>query len=92
MQENIHMSTILSSQDRVTKIVKTPASLSKLNQNKTNLYDKIKKHEIVEELRQRNVKFLSTLPAKELKSFFDFEMHGIQRRPALLFGQSNFNL
>ena len=86
------MSTILSSQDRVTKIVKTPASLSKLNQNKTNLYDKIKKHEIVEELRQRNVKFLSTLPAKELKSFFDFEMHGIQRQPVLLFGESNFNL
>ena len=49
MQENIHMSTILSSQDRVNKIVKTPASLSKLNQNKTNLYDKMKKHEIVEE-------------------------------------------
>ena len=52
----------------------------------------MKKHEIVEELRQRNVKFLSTLPAKELQSFFDFEMHGIQRLPALLFGQSNFNL
>ena len=52
----------------------------------------MKKHEIVEELRQRNVKFLSTLPAKELKSFFDFKMHGIQRRPALLFGQSNFNI
>ena len=86
------MSTILSSQDRVTKTVKTPASLSKLNQNKTKLYDKIKKHEIIEELRQRNVKFLSTLPAKELKSFFDFERHGIQRRPGLPFGQSNFNI
>ena len=86
------MSTILGSQDRINKTVKTPASLSKLNQNKTNLYDKIKKHKIVEELRQRNVKFLSTLPAKELKSFFDFEMHGIQRRPTLLFGQSNVNL
>ena len=66
--------------------------MSKLNQNKTNLYDKMKKQEIVEELCQRNVKFLSTLPAKELQSFFDFEMHGIQRLPALLFGQSNFNL
>ena len=81
------MSTILSSQDRVNKIVKTPASLSKLNQNKTNLF-----FETVEELCQRNVKFLSTLPAKELQSFFDFEMHGIQRRTALLFEQSNFNL
>ena len=83
---------ILSLQDRVNKIVKTLASLCKLNQNKTNLYDKMKKHEIAEELRQRNVKFLSTLPAKELQSFFDFEMHGMQRLPALLFGQSNFNL
>ena len=70
---------ILSLQDGVNKIVKTPASLSKLNQNKTNTYDRMKKHEIVEELRQRNVKFLSTLPAMELQSFFDFEMHGIQR-------------
>ena len=78
---------ILSLQDRVNKIVKTPASLSKLNQNKTNLF-----FETVEELCQRNVKFLSTLPAKELQSFFDFEMHGIQRLPALLFGQCNFNL
>ena len=69
---------ILSLQDRVNKIVKTPASLSKPNQNKTNLYNKIKKHETVEELRQRNAKFLNTLPAMELQSF-DFEMHGIQR-------------
>ena len=52
----------------------------------------MKKHEILEELRQRNVKFLSTLPAKELQSFFDFEMHRIQRLRALLFGQCNFNL
>ena len=77
---------ILSLQDRVNKIVKTPASLSKLNQSKTNLYDKMRKHEIIEELRQKNVKFLRTLPAKELQSYFDFEMHGIQRLPALLFG------
>ena len=84
--------SILSLQDRVNKIVKTPASLSKLNQNKTKLYDKMKKHEIVEELRQRNVEFLSKLPAKKLQSFFDFEMHGLQRLHALLFGQSNFNL
>ena len=83
---------ILSLQDRVNKIIQTTASLSKLNLNKTNLYGKMKKHEIVEELHQRNVRFLSTLPAKELQSFFDFEMHGIQRLPALLFGQSNFNL
>ena len=52
----------------------------------------MKKHEIVEELRQRNVEFLSKLPAKKLQSFFDFEMHGLQRLHALLFGQSNFNL
>ena len=70
--------------DRVKKLVKTPASLSKLNQNKTTLYDKIKKHETVEELLQINVKFLNKLPAKELQSFFDFEMHDIQQRPALL--------
>ena len=92
MQENIHVFAILSLQDRVNKIVKTPASMSKLNQNKTNLYDKMKKHEIAEELRQRNVKFLSTLPAKELQSLFDFEMHDIQRLLALLFGKSSFNL
>ena len=52
----------------------------------------MKKHEIVEEICQRNVKFLSKLPAKKLHNLFDFEMHGIQRLPALLFGQSNFNL
>ena len=69
---------ILSLQDRVNKIVKIPAYLSKLNQNKTNLYEKTKKYETVEELRQRNVKLISTLPAEELQSFFNFEMHGIQ--------------
>ena len=52
----------------------------------------MKKDKIVDELHQRNVKFLSTLPENELQSLFDFKMHGIQRRPALLFGQSNFNI
>ena len=52
----------------------------------------MKKHEIAEERRQRNVKFLSTLPAKELQSLFDFEMHSIQQLKPLLFGQTNFNL
>ena len=52
----------------------------------------MKKHKIVGELRQRNVNFLSTLPAKELQSFFGFEMHGMQQLPTLLFRQSNFNL
>ena len=52
----------------------------------------MKKHKIVGELRQRNVNFLSTLPAKELQSFFDFEMHGMQQLRTLLFRQSNFNL
>ena len=52
----------------------------------------MKKHEIFEELCQRNVTFLRKLPAKELQTFFDFEMHCIQRLPGLLFGQSNFNL
>ena len=94
IQENIHIYNlpILSLQERINKIIKTPASPSKLNQNKPNLDNKMKKHETVEELCQRNVKFLITLPKKELQSFFDFEMHGMQRLPALLFGQSNFNL
>ena len=51
-------------QDRVNEIVKTTASLSKLHQNKTKLYDKMKNHEIFEELLQGNVKFLIKLPAK----------------------------
>ena len=65
--------------------------MSKLNQNKTNLYDMTEKYESVEELRQRNIKYI-TLPAKKVQSFFDFEMHGIQILPDLLFGQISFNL
>ena len=60
--------TILSLKDSVYEIVKTPASLSKLNRNKTKLYDKMKNHEIVEEIRQRNVRFPSKLPAKDYKA------------------------
>ena len=63
MQEkytHVYNLPILSLQDRLKKMVKTRASLRKLNRNKANLYDKMREHEIVEELRQRNVKFLST--------------------------------
>ena len=45
---HVYKISILSLQDKVNKIVKTPDSPMKLNQNKTKLYHKIKNHDIFE--------------------------------------------
>ena len=46
----------------------------------------MKKIEIIDELHQRSVKFNSSFPQKDLMSLLQYEMHGIQRLPALLYG------
>ena len=46
----------------------------------------MKKLEIVDELHRRSVKFTSSLPQKDLMSVLQYEMHGVQQLPALLYG------
>ena len=45
----------------------------------------MKKHEIVEELHERNIEFNYNLKIKVLQNLHDIEMHGTQWLPALFF-------
>ena len=72
----------LSLADRISKICLANSSNKKFKENKLKLY---KKHEIVEELHERNIRFNCNSEAKVLQNLLDVEMHGIQRLPALFF-------
>lgn len=47
----------LSLQDRISHVLKSVSSADKLNNGALKLYDGLKKHELINELHQRNVKF-----------------------------------
>ena len=82
----------LDIKDRIKKVTKTPSSISRLKQNKTNLYQNLKKNEIITELRQRDIKCYESLPVKDLRAMLEEEVHGIQRLPALLFGENDLSV
>ena len=77
---------VMSIKERIGKVKITTTSVSRLEKNITKLYENIKKIEIIDELHQRNVKFSSSLPQKDLMSLLQYEVHGIQQLPALLYG------
>ena len=52
---------------------------------KTNYYSGLHKGDIITELMQRKVKFISDNTKAELVKHLDAEMHGVQRVPALYF-------
>ena len=52
----------------------------------------MKKIEIIDKLNQRKVKFSFSLPQKDLISLLQYEMHGIQWLPALLYGLGDIDL
>ena len=72
--------------ERIEKVKITTTSVSRLEKNTIKLYENVKKIEVVNELLQRSVKFSSSLPQKDLMSLLQYEMHGVQRLPALLYG------
>ena len=80
----------LSLNDRVTKITSSYHTQEKIHQNKTKLFANLKKADFIDEIHERNLNFSSTTTIKELKEILTDEIHGIQRLPALLFGNSNY--
>ena len=78
--------------ERIEKVKITTTSVSRLEKNTIKLYENVKKIEVVNELHQRSVKFISSLPQKELMSLLQYEMHGVQRLPAFLYGYPKKNL
>ena len=60
--------------------------MDKLSQkNKVKLYHGLKKDEVIAELHQRGLSFTCKGPGKDLQTILEYEMHGFQRLPALLF-------
>ena len=74
---------MMSLQDRIEKVKSTTMSQIKLQKQQLKLYERLSKTEIIDELHQRAVKFTSTLTKKDLMDILSYEMHGIQRLPAL---------
>lgn len=74
----------LSIQKRIDKIMVTTGSKERLSPSNLKLYNNLSKADIINELHQRDVKFLSTSPTKELQELLNYEMGGIQRMPALI--------
>ena len=72
--------------ERIEKVKIITTSVSRLEKNTIKLNENMKKIEIVDELHQRSVKFNSSLPQIDLMSLLQYEMHGIQRLRALLYG------
>ena len=58
---------------------------SKSKTGNLKLFDHLKKHEIVEELNSRNVKFLVQDASQDLQDSLDATVYGIQRVPAISF-------
>ena len=75
---------LLSLLDRVSKVLMSSGAYSRILNGNTKLFSKLSKPEVVEELRQRRIKFTCQSTTKELQGLLDCEMHGIQRLPAVL--------
>ena len=81
----------MSLQDQIKKVERTTMSQIKLQKHQLKLYERLSKPEIIEELNQRAVKFISTIAKKDLLDILSYEMHGIQRLPALWYGANEWS-
>ena len=85
-------------QERINKVTETESTLQRIRRGDVKLYHNLKKDEIIDELHQRKVKFSCSLNGKDLLTMLEYEMHGIQRLPALLhkssepFDMRNYNI
>ena len=71
-------------QDRMQHVMKTTCSKEKIKEGRTKLYSYLKKHEIIDELHQRDIKFSIDNNKDILEEKLKSEMHGIQRFPSLM--------
>ena len=62
--------------------------MQRIRRGDVKFFHKLKKGEIIDELHQRKVKFSCNLNGKDLLTMLEYEMHGIQRLPALLYKSS----
>ena len=80
---------MVSLQSQIKKVKSTTISQIKLQKQKLKLYDGLSKTKIIDEPHQCAVKFTSTLTKKDLMDILSYEMHGIQRLPALWYDYWN---
>ena len=84
--------TLQTLSERIDIINMSQNARSKSKTGNLKLFDHLKKHEIVEELNSRNVKFLVQDSSKDLQDLLDATAHGIQRVPAILFNNFDTSL
>ena len=75
----------LSLRDRQEKVLISKVSRKRSQQGFTNLYEKLSKPEIIEELDDREITWMSSDTSADLLKHLKTNMHGIQRVPSLLF-------
>ena len=83
---------IMSLQDQIEKVKTTTMSQIKLQKQQLKLYERFSKTEITQEFHQSAVKFTSTLTKKDLMDILSYEMHGMQRLPALWYDYPNHSM
>ena len=71
-------------QDRMQHVMKTIPSKEKIKDGRSKLYSNLKKHEIIDELHQRDIKFSIDNKKYILEEKLKSEMHGIQRFPSIM--------
>ena len=81
-------SKCLSLQERINKVTQTESTLQRIRRGDVKFFHKLKKDEIIDELHQPKVKFSCNLNGKDLLKMLEYEMHGIQRLPAILYRSS----
>ena len=84
--------TLQTLSERIDIINMSQNAQSKSKTGNLKLFDHLKKHEIVEELNIRNVKFLVQDSSKDLQDLLDATVHGIQHVPAILFNNFDTSL
>ena len=77
----------MSLQDRVNKIRISSQSCQRLERKYVKLYENLKRHEIPNEIHQRNVKQYHTMTHDQLKKLLEKNLHGVQR----LYDHPTFN-
>ena len=65
-------------------VMKSHNCREKIKAGQTKLFSNLKKHQIIDELHQRGLKFFMDSPKNVLEDKLKTEMHGIQRFPSLM--------
>ena len=82
----------MSLQDRLNKIRISSQICQRLESKCLKLYENLKRHEIANELHQRNVKQYHKMTHDQFKKLLEKNVHGMQRLPALMYDHPTFNL